>query len=41
MSKAENILGLDKTVWKLRASRTRPRLGDEAVSLSDDNYLRE
>jgi hypothetical protein len=28
VSEAENILGLDKTVWWLEASRSRPRLAD-------------
>ena len=26
VSEAENLLGLDKIVWRLEASRTRPRL---------------
>ena len=43
VSEAENILGLDKTVQRLEASRTGPRLADrqEAVSLRDDNYTRQ
>lgn len=33
ISAAENTLGLNKIVWGLEASSTRPRLATEAVSL--------
>lgn len=36
-----DILGLDQIIWKLEASRTRPRLKMEAVSHQDDNYIRK
>jgi hypothetical protein len=38
-SEAKNILGLDKTVQRLEAFRTRPQLA-ESISLGDDNYIR-
>ena len=28
MSEVENILGLDKIIWRLEASRTRPKLAN-------------
>ena len=38
VSEAENILGLDKVVQRLEASKTRPRLADGGSKLRD-NYI--
>jgi hypothetical protein len=39
VSEAENSLDPDKIVWRLEASRTRPRLADGG--LGDDNDIRQ